>query len=244
MRTADQYPTVEQDWPRMYTEFADVYDRFADREWRDSPVFSAIDEFVGLHERVVVEIGSGTGRSTLEFAKYASLVIGIEPEQAMWRLAVENVRRAGVTNVSLLQGSVENMPITPDSADVAACVMSVAFVELEQAEQFVGQIGATLKPGGSIVVVGLPPFWYAGELAEVVLGPSRTTPEDGEGRQSEVLSKLGFEHRDIDATQTFDSVKDAVAAYGFIFGRNAIRRLIENNMTSIRWKFRISYLDV
>ena len=46
MRSADQYPTVEQNWPRMYTEFADVYDRFADREWRDSPVYSTIDEIV------------------------------------------------------------------------------------------------------------------------------------------------------------------------------------------------------
>ncbi len=244
MRTADQYPTVEQDWPRMYTEFADVYDRFADREWRDSPVYSAIDDIVGLDEQVVAEIGSGTGRSTLEFAKYARFVVGIEPETAMWRIASKNIERAGLTNIALLQGSVENMPIAPDSVDVAACVMSVAFIEPEGARQFVEQIGATVKPGGSIVVVGLPPQWYAGELAEVVLGESRTTPENGEGRQSEVLSKLGFMHHDIDATQTFDAVEDAVAAYGFIFGRNAIQHLIENNMSSIRWKFRISYLQV
>ncbi len=95
-----------------------------------------------------------------------------------------------------------------------------------------------------MVNVGLPPLWYAGELAEIVLGESRTTPEDMEGRQSSVLSELGFEHRDIDATQEFASVQDAVSTYGFIFGRNAIQHLIEHNVTSIRWKFRISYLEV
>jgi len=243
--TAEQYPTVEQNWPRMYIEFADVYDRFADREWRDSPVYSAIDEIVDeLGGQVIAEIGSGTGRSTLELAKYARFVVGIEPEAAMWRIASKNIERAGLTNVALVQGSADHMPLSPRSVDVAVCVMSVAFDTMQHAAERLPEIYRTVKRGGSIVVVGLPPLWYAGELAEVVLGESRTTPEDGEGRQSEVLSKLGFMHHDIDATQTFDSVEDAVAAYGFIFGRNAIQHLIENNMSSIRWRFRISYLDV
>ena len=83
------------------------------------------------------------------------------------------------------------------------------------------------------MVVGLPPFWYAGELAEVVLGESRTTPENGEGLQSTV-----------DAAQTFSSVEEAVETFGFIFGRNAIRHIIEYNMASIKWRFRISILQV
>jgi SAM-dependent methyltransferase len=242
--TADQYPTVEQDWPRMYTEFSDVYDRFAEREWSRSRVFSTIDDIVGLDDKVVADVGAGTGRSSLEFARYARLVIGIEPSRTMWRLAVKNVEREGAKNVTLLQGSVDNLPLARGSVDVAACVMSVELVAMQRARKRVEAIARAVRSGGFIVIVGLPPLWYGGELAAIVLGESRTTPEDGEGRQASVLARLGFKHRDVDATQRFESVHEAASTYGFIFGRKAIRHLIGHNVTSIRWKFRISYRQV
>lgn len=244
MGTADEYPTIEQFWPRMYTEFSGIYDRFAEREWRSSGVFSTIDDIVGLDDSVVADIGAGTGRSTLEFATYARRVIAMEPAGAMWRLAVRNVRHEGVTNVAILQASVEGIPLAQSSVDIAACVMSVPLVALGHARVIIDQIARTVRPGGFIVKVGLPPFWYGGELAPIVLGESRTTPEDGEGRESSVLETLGFKHRDVGATQRFTSVQEAVETYGFIFGRKAIQHIIRHNMASIKWKFRVFYRKV
>ena len=183
LQPADQYPIIEQAWPRMYTEFCDVYDRFAEREWSDSVVYPTINELVGLDGKLVVDIGAGTGRSTREFAKYARNVVAVEPQAAMRTVAARNFEHAGMENVELVEGSGDRLPLAPRAFDVAACVMSVAFVALPGARELVRETAATVNPGGHIVVVGLPPFWYAGELAEVVLGESRTTPENGEGLQ-------------------------------------------------------------
>ena len=146
MQPADQYPTIEQDWPRMYTEFCDVYDRFAEREWSNSVVYPTIAELVGLDGKAVVDIGAGTGRSSLEFAKYARKVVAVEPQAAMRSVAAKNFERADTANVELVQGSGDRLPLAPRAFDVAACVMSVAFVALPGARELVRETATTVKP--------------------------------------------------------------------------------------------------
>ncbi len=146
MQPADQYPTIEQDWPRMYTEFCDVYDRFAERVWSNSVVYPTIDELVSLDGKMVADIGAGTGRSTLEFGKYARNVVAVEPRAAMRSVAAKNFERADTANVELIRGSGNRLPLAPRAFDVAACVMSVAFVALPGARELVRETATTLKP--------------------------------------------------------------------------------------------------
>ena len=48
VRVGDEYQTIEQDWPRLFKEYPEVYDRFAESEWRDPNTFSVIGDVVGL----------------------------------------------------------------------------------------------------------------------------------------------------------------------------------------------------
>ena len=40
MRVEDEYDTIEQDWPRLFKEYPEVYYGFAESEWVDPNTFS------------------------------------------------------------------------------------------------------------------------------------------------------------------------------------------------------------
>ena len=58
------------------------------------------------------------------------------------------------------------------------------------------------------------------------------------------MQRLGFAYRDIEFKADYGSVAEAVATYGFIYGRKAIDYLVAHNKRSIRWKPRLYYQQV
>ena len=87
---------------------------------------------------------------------------------------------------------------------------------------------------------GFATGWGAGELTALLL------PElDAGGRNGdEYMERLGFTYRDIEIEEDYGSVEEAVATYGFIYGRTAIDHLIARHQSSIRWKPSLYYPQV
>ncbi|MCH7699948.1 MAG: class I SAM-dependent methyltransferase, partial [Chloroflexi bacterium] len=113
MRTVPE--TIDQDWERFYTEFPDIYDRFA----VTSPVVATkIDKLFGVRDKIVVDVGSGTGRSTFALAEKARLVIGVDPWPAMRQFAVAKARQTRVRNVAFLEGVAQRLPLRDRSVDL------------------------------------------------------------------------------------------------------------------------------
>ncbi|MCJ7771171.1 class I SAM-dependent methyltransferase [Candidatus Bathyarchaeota archaeon] len=56
-----------------------------------------------LRDKIVADVGSGTGLSTFDLAKYARHVVGIEPEDSMRNLAVKNAEKRHIENVARAQ---------------------------------------------------------------------------------------------------------------------------------------------
>ena len=243
----EEYQTIEQDWPRFYREFPEIYDRFSIHSVAMAGIVSDMFE---LDNKVVLDVGSGTGVATLELAKRARFVIALEPEQAMMKVAVKKIRGKGIDNVVLVHGVGQNVPLATNSVDASVSFFTWPLYHSELsimeklAEVFVFEAERVVKPGGLIVTVAIPPFWYGGELAPVILGPGRTTEQNGEGKNIEILARHDFEYRDVFVTINYCSAREAVETYGFIFGRKAIDYLISHNMSSIRWKLRINYRRV
>jgi hypothetical protein len=49
---------------------------------------------------------------------------------------------------------------------------------------------------------------------------------------------------DFESVQDYSTVKNIVDTYGFIFGHRAIERLKATGRTSIKWTFRMHYLEL
>jgi arsenite methyltransferase len=99
----------------------------------------------------VLDLGSGGGIDVILSAKRVGptgAAYGLDMTDEMLALAQRNVRDAGVTNVHLLKGVIEQIPLPADSVDV---VISNCVINLSVDKPAVlAEISRVLKPGGRI----------------------------------------------------------------------------------------------
>ena len=65
-----------------------------------------------------------------------------------------------------------------------------------------------------------------------------------EGSNDALLAKLGYEAADIVMDQDYGTVERVVRTYGFIHSKRAIDYIRQNEVTTIRWKFRARFRTV
>jgi ubiquinone/menaquinone biosynthesis C-methylase UbiE len=234
--------TIENEWDVLYRDYPEVYDEFA--KVKKTPAFHSYDYF-DFNDKVVVDIGSGTGLSTFPLATHCREVIGIEPELAMIKIAKAELKKKKLKNVSFKVGSSSKFPIKDKSADIVLAVTSASFVDYKSINKFVNEAKRVLRKNGLIISVDIAPKWYGGELAPVILGRTRMWKgTDSEEVRNTTFTKLGFKHKDIYQNQEYGSLKKIVSTYGFIFGKKTIDYLKKHKKTSIKWKIRVYYKKV
>jgi ubiquinone/menaquinone biosynthesis C-methylase UbiE len=239
--TEKQRPeSLEGRWDILYRDYPEVYE-----EWGRIPkVPSFLDVVIerfrfSLKEKVVVDVGSGTGLSTLALAQDAEFLIGIEPQDSMIAIAMANAKEQGVTNVRFEVGMAEDLPLDDDSVD-AAIGFTLGAGDTKKAAS---EMERVVRPGGFVLRGDVAPGWYGGELNPIITGKPRneTAPE---GSRDAILASLGYEAMDIFMDQDYGTVERAVRTYGFIHSKRAIDYIREHNVTSIRWKARARFKTV
>lgn len=242
--------TIENRWDILYKDYPGVYDEFAKTE-KDGNDIKAINKISDLKGKVVVDIGSGTGLSTFQLAEYAKFVYGIEPENAMRKLAVRKAKEKNIKNVKFLKGRAEKIPLRANSVDGAVAITSIGSNHSDLSsiqkvvELVIKEVSRVVKKGGYFIILNIAPYWYGGELAPIILGKGRKTEEDIEGKIDKVLrTKFDFKYKDVYVLAKFGSLKKALETYGFIFGKKAIEYLKKHNKTTVKWKFRIHYRKI
>jgi SAM-dependent methyltransferase len=102
----------------------------------------------------LIDLGCGTGRLLLPFARRGHWVLGVDLSEAMLRVASAKATSAGVT-VHLLQANlVELDGVRDQSFDYAACLFSTLGMVIGAAERrrVVGHAYRLLRPGGRLVL--------------------------------------------------------------------------------------------
>ena len=102
---------------------------------------------------VVLDLGSGAGLDLLLAAKKvgpSGRVIGVDMTEAMIERAEANIAAAGLRNVEVRQGIIEDLPVEPASVDwvISNCVINLS----PEKEKAFAEIARVLKPGGRMVV--------------------------------------------------------------------------------------------
>ncbi|MCL2778246.1 MAG: arsenite methyltransferase [Polyangiaceae bacterium] len=102
---------------------------------------------------VVLDLGSGAGIDLLLAAKKVGRtgrVIGVDMTDAMLDKARENIAAAGLENVEVRKGIIENLPVESASVDwvISNCVINLS---PEKSKVF-AEIARVLNPGGRMLV--------------------------------------------------------------------------------------------
>ncbi len=110
--------------------------------------------FSGVSEGdVVVDLGSGAGIDLLLAAKRVGptgRVIGVDMTDEMIERASQNIAAAGLTNVEVRKGIIEDLPVETGTVDwvISNCVINLS----PEKPKVFAEIARVLKPGGRMLV--------------------------------------------------------------------------------------------
>lgn len=141
---------------------AELYSALERDELPDSALMASLGcgnpiSMADLHEgERVLDLGSGGGIDVLLSAKRVGptgCVFGLDMTDEMLGLAQHNIAAAGVTNVELLKGNIEQIPLPADSVDVVIsnCVVNLA---ADKPAVF-AEIARVLRPGGRVGIADI-----------------------------------------------------------------------------------------
>lgn len=217
--------SIENDWATLYRHYPEVYDRFASFGYKPT-AYQVLSKVFAFADKTVVDVGGGTGRSTLAFAEMAEQVIHVEPESAMISHAMGLAMGRRVNNVEFVTGTSQHTTLMDSSVDIVAAITA----PLDPTEAM-----RILRPGGVAIYLDTAPGWYGGELCRVI-------EHDTSEYEAEMAARMeGFGYFDYDSTQYYGTAKDLIDTYGFIFGKKVIERLRQTPQTTIKWRCRVYY---
>jgi ArsR family transcriptional regulator len=126
----------------------------------------------------VADIGCGDGYLTLEAARWARTVIGIDRSDEVLERAKALAARRRVTNVQWKKGDLARLPLRDGAVDVA--LLSQALHHAAAPEEALIEAARVLKPGGRLLVLDLRKHdqkWVSTKFGDQWLGFSEAELE-------------------------------------------------------------------
>jgi ubiquinone/menaquinone biosynthesis C-methylase UbiE len=166
--------SLEGRWDILYRDYPEIYDAFA-RIPKRPDMLEVLNERFGFAGKVIVDVGSGTGLATFQLARWAALVIGVEPQEAMGALALRHAvalhaaNALALANVRFERGDAEHIPLPDGYADVATGITQAN----GDPRRVCAEMERVVRDGGAVLHCDVAPGWYGGELEPVITGEPR-----------------------------------------------------------------------
>jgi len=159
--TEDELQTIRKQvldklfWELIYWKHPDLYDELTEGEQLHSSIFQSLQP--DIHDKVVLDAASGTGRATLECLRYgARQVYAVDSSPAALSILAQKVAHPPAADRAVtLQGCFEELPLENSTVDI-----SVSCSAFKASEVCLMELLRVTKPGGKIVLIWPRPEDY------------------------------------------------------------------------------------
>jgi ubiquinone/menaquinone biosynthesis C-methylase UbiE len=126
-----------------FSGFAELYDMYRPRP--PEVIVDLLTQLAARQRPVVVDLGSGTGLSTLLWTRSAAEVVGVEPNVDVRAQAERRAANSSAGNVRFVEGLSTATGLSDRFADIVTCSQSVHWMEPNDTFAEVARI---LRDGG------------------------------------------------------------------------------------------------
>jgi len=113
------------------------------RDWDKERLLSIID----FTDKVVLDVGSGTGRLAFAAAEKAKKIYALEPSERLREYMRDKIAKDKISNVVVLDGVIENIPFEDNTFDI----VTTAYVLGLDYEKEMANLERVAKNGGYLV---------------------------------------------------------------------------------------------
>lgn len=132
-----------QDW-LIYLLAPERYDHLAFLDWDDNSVLSMAD----FKDKIVLDVGSGTGRLAFTVAPFAKVVYAVEPVANLRGYLWQKRTKLKITNLFPMDGTITQILFPDNFADI----LMAGHVFGEQPEQEYQEMQRVVRHGGLILL--------------------------------------------------------------------------------------------
>ena len=203
-------PTQEE----IYKTEGDKYEALIAREDYQGNVLKSLQEITPLEDRIVLDLGAGTGRLACMLAPHVSRIRAFDISEEMLRVCREKFTASQLTNWQVDVADHRQLPVDDHSADLVVSGWSVAYLAVwnpdsarAELEKWLGEMKRVLRPNSSIVLFES-------------LGTGNESPIKLEHLKDYYpwLDEVGFQNKWIRTDYKFDSLEEAEFLTRFFFG--------------------------
>jgi len=127
----------------VYNKHPEIYDSKVDFPWN-------IDEIItkkALKEKVVADVGAGSGMLAFLLAKYAKTVFAFEPISSFRNFIREKAGKEGYSNVFAIDGFLDSIPFPENSLDILFTSNAIGW----NIDKELQEIERVIKPNGQAI---------------------------------------------------------------------------------------------
>ena len=217
-------------YQKIYAQKASEYHHMMSAEDVDGNLMSALERVTSFNGKIILDLGTGTGRLPLLLSDQDTRLIGIDLYRAM--LIENRFQREKINgDWDLVQGNMQALPLPSRCADVVFAGWAIGHLRSWFSGSWQTHIGRILDEMHRVVSSG-------GDLLVIeTLGTGSLVPSPPTAELSEYYDWLetewDFKRQEIQTDYQFPDLESAVNHTAFFFGEELSEKIRENNWTRL-----------
>lgn len=159
MNSVKYFNSIAKDWNKIRMDYFK-------NELREIAINS-----VDIKEKVIADLGAGTGFISLRVGEEANLVFSIDSSRNMLSELYKSAKYKNLNNIYPIKGNLEDLPLFDNSVDII--FINMALHHITNPDIAIKEMNRVLKKGGQVVITDVEEHlgeWAAEEMFDVWLG--------------------------------------------------------------------------